>query len=58
MLTTDIDSLAKTVEMTLNGPVSVLNRMRLACTPIDTEGSILERCAKLGMWAGSERYSA
>ncbi|ORY28997.1 NADH kinase [Naematelia encephala] len=40
-----IDSMAETLEMTLAGPVSILNRMRLACTPIDQNGQVLQ-CAK------------
>ncbi|KAK6905621.1 hypothetical protein I203_106451 [Kwoniella mangroviensis CBS 8507] len=41
-----IDSLASTIQSTLNGPVSVLNRMRLACTPLSTNGQVLDRCTK------------
>lgn len=44
----DIDSMGKTLETTLDGPVSLLNRMRLACMPITREGTALE-CAKPGM---------
>lgn len=44
----DIDSMGKTLESTLDGPVSLLNRMRLACMPITREGTALE-CAKPGM---------
>ena len=48
MLISDIDSMGKTLETTLDGPVSLLNRMRLACMPITREGTALE-CAKPGM---------
>jgi uncharacterized Zn-binding protein involved in type VI secretion len=48
MLMIDIDSMGKTLETTLDGPVSLLNRMRLACMPITREGTALE-CAKPGM---------
>jgi len=44
---TDIDDLASTLDMTLKGPVSVLNRMRLACTPVSANGGVL-KCAKTG----------
>jgi len=44
----DIDSMGKTLETTLDGPVSLLNRMRLACMPITREGTALA-CAKPGM---------
>jgi NADH kinase len=47
-LMSDIDSMGKTLETTLDGPVSLLNRMRLACMPITREGTALE-CAKPGM---------
>lgn len=43
----DIDSLGKTLETTLDGPVSLLNRMRLACLPLTREGEALA-CAKSG----------
>ena len=33
--------------MTLNKPVSVLQRMRLACTPVGGDGEVLH-CAKTG----------
>ena len=48
VLMLDIDSMGKTLESTLDGPVSLLNRMRLACMPITREGTALE-CAKPGM---------
>ena len=48
VLMVDIDSMGKTLESTLDGPVSLLNRMRLACMPITREGTALE-CAKPGM---------
>jgi hypothetical protein len=48
MLISDIDSMGKTLETTLDGPVSLLNRMRLACMPITREGTAL-KCAKPGM---------
>ncbi|WWC86162.1 uncharacterized protein L201_001035 [Kwoniella dendrophila CBS 6074] len=41
-----IDSLASTIQNTINGPVSVLNRMRLACKPLSTKGTLLDRCTK------------
>lgn len=44
----DIDSLGKTLENTLQGPVSLLNRMRLACMPLTKEGNALA-CTKTGM---------
>lgn len=44
---TDIDSLGKTLESTLDGPVSLLNRMRLACMPLTREGTALA-CSKSG----------
>ncbi|KAL7420175.1 NADH kinase pos5 [Cryptotrichosporon argae] len=40
-----IDSLVPALDMTLHGPVSVLNRLRLACTPLSTDGSLLNRCS-------------
>jgi hypothetical protein len=40
--------MGKTLETTLDGPVSLLNRMRLACMPITREGTPLD-CAKSGM---------
>lgn len=43
----DIDTLGKTLESTLDGPVSLLNRMRLACMPLTREGDALA-CAKSG----------
>lgn len=42
---TDIDNLRNTLDMTIKKPVSVLNRMRLACTPVDANGEVL-KCAK------------
>ncbi|KAI9635134.1 NADH kinase [Dioszegia hungarica] len=36
-----IDTLAPALEMTLNGPVSILQRMRLACTPLSADGEVL-----------------
>lgn len=44
--------------MTLKKPVSVLNRMRLACTPVDANGEVL-KCAKAGAWGASlsNRYA-
>jgi hypothetical protein len=48
ILMLDIDSMGKTLETTLDGPVSLLNRMRLACMPITRQGTALE-CAKPGM---------
>ncbi|KAK8865848.1 hypothetical protein IAR55_000996 [Kwoniella newhampshirensis] len=41
-----IDALSSALENTLKGPVSVLNRMRLACTPVSTHGQVLDRCTK------------
>nr|XP_031861297.1 uncharacterized protein CI109_003269 [Kwoniella shandongensis]KAA5528369.1 hypothetical protein CI109_003269 [Kwoniella shandongensis] len=41
-----IDALASALENTLTGPVSVLNRMRLACTPVAANGEIVDRCTK------------
>jgi hypothetical protein len=40
--------MGKTLETTLDGPVSLLNRMRLACMPITRDGKALS-CAKPGM---------
>lgn len=40
-----INSLGKALETTINGPVSILNRLRLACRPIDRNGKLLERFA-------------
>ncbi|KAL1407715.1 NADH kinase pos5 [Vanrija albida] len=39
-----IDSMPVAFEQALNGPVSVLNRARLACTPYHANGELLERC--------------
>ena len=39
--------MGKTLETTLGGPVSLLNRMRLACMPVTSDGNALE-CAKPG----------
>ncbi|WRT64061.1 uncharacterized protein IL334_000989 [Kwoniella shivajii] len=41
-----IASLASTIRDTLHGPVSILNRMRLACTPLSTNRKPLDRCTK------------
>ncbi|WWC58561.1 uncharacterized protein I303_101104 [Kwoniella dejecticola CBS 10117] len=41
-----IDSMKSTIRNTLNGPVSVLNRMRLACKPLSVKGEVLDRCTK------------
>ncbi|WWC66424.1 uncharacterized protein I206_100326 [Kwoniella pini CBS 10737] len=41
-----IDSMKSTIRNTLNGPVSVLNRMRLACKPLSVKGEPLDRCTK------------
>ncbi|OCF32789.1 NADH kinase [Kwoniella heveanensis BCC8398] len=41
-----IDSLAPALENALTGPVSVLNRMRLACVPLSTKGEVIDRCTK------------
>lgn len=43
----DIDSLGQTLDATLDGPVSLLNRMRLACMPLTLDGKPLE-CTKAG----------
>nr|XP_019049143.1 NADH kinase [Kwoniella bestiolae CBS 10118]OCF28073.1 NADH kinase [Kwoniella bestiolae CBS 10118] len=43
-----IDSLASTIQSTLNGPVSILNRMRLACKPLATNGNLLDRFGEAG----------
>lgn len=40
-----IDSLGPALATTITGPVSILNRMRLACRPIDERGNLLERFA-------------
>ncbi|WVQ85409.1 hypothetical protein IAT38_007574 [Cryptococcus sp. DSM 104549] len=47
-----IDALSTALENTLKGPVSVLNRMRLACIPLTTEGEMLDRCSKVVGEAG------
>lgn len=44
----DISALASALENTLKGPVSVLNRMRLACKPIAANGDPLNRCTESG----------
>ena len=44
----DIDAMDTALRSALSGPVSVLNRMRLACTPLSADGDILP-CAKSGM---------
>ncbi|WVO17841.1 hypothetical protein L204_105539 [Cryptococcus depauperatus] len=41
-----IDVLSTALECTIKGPVSLLNRMRLACRPLSVDGSILDRCTK------------
>ncbi|WVQ71245.1 hypothetical protein IAR50_000770 [Cryptococcus sp. DSM 104548] len=41
-----IDSLASALGNTLTGPVPLLNRMRLACKPLDIKGNLLSRCTK------------
>ena len=43
----DIDDLASVLDMTMKKPVSVLNRMRLACTPVSSDGRVL-KCSKAG----------
>ena len=43
----DIDHFAEAIHMTLNGPVNILNRMRLACTPLSVDDDILS-CARTG----------
>lgn len=40
-----IDSFVDVLRETLSGPVSILYRMRLACTPVDSEGLPLARCS-------------
>lgn len=50
----DIDTLAPALEMTLNGPVSILQRMRLACTPLSADGEILP-CTGIGEPFSSRR---
>ncbi|EIW72658.1 hypothetical protein TREMEDRAFT_41900 [Tremella mesenterica DSM 1558] len=42
-----IDSLAEALHTTLTGPVPVLNRMRLACTPVSASGEVLDRCSDM-----------
>lgn len=44
----DISALSSALENTLKGPVSVLNRMRLACKPIAVDGDPLNRCTESG----------
>lgn len=41
-----ISALSSALENTLKGPVSVLNRMRLACKPIAANGDPLNRCTE------------
>ncbi|OXG25877.1 NADH kinase [Cryptococcus neoformans Tu259-1] len=41
-----ISALSSALENTLKGPVSVLNRMRLACKPIAVDGDPLNRCTE------------
>lgn len=43
----DIDAMESAITTALNGPVSVLKRMRLACTALDKDGRTLD-CATLG----------
>ena len=43
----DIDDLASVLNMTMKNPISVLKRMRLACTPVSSDGRPL-RCSKAG----------
>jgi hypothetical protein len=49
----DVETLGPTVDQTLNGPVTMLNRMRLACTPLAADGTRLA-CPKAGMYTGCE----
>jgi len=44
----DIDAMESAITTALNGPVSVLKRMRLACTALDKDGRTLD-CATLGV---------
>ena len=46
-LTPDIDAMDSAISTALNGPVSVLTRMRLACTVVSEKGEPLE-CVKSG----------
>ncbi|KAL1406854.1 NADH kinase pos5 [Vanrija albida] len=39
-----IESFVDVLRGTLAGPVSILYRMRLACTPLDDSGNVLARC--------------
>ncbi|KIR30430.1 hypothetical protein I307_03539 [Cryptococcus deuterogattii 99/473] len=41
-----LSALSSALENTLKGPVSVLNRMRLACKPIAANGDPLNRCTE------------
>lgn len=52
----DIETLAPALEMTLNGPVSVLNRMRLACTPLSEGGEVLA-CAEPGEFSAKTSFA-
>ena len=41
-LIADIDAMESAISTALSGPVSVLNRMRLACIPLDADGKRLK----------------
>jgi len=43
----DVDTMKETIEMALKGPVTVLDRMRLSCTPVSENGEVLN-CGKDG----------
>jgi NADH kinase len=44
-----IDAMPRALEQTLTGPVTLLNRLRLAVTPFNAEGGVLDRCGRVGL---------
>jgi NADH kinase len=42
-----IDAMPRALEQALTGPVTLLNRLRLAVTPFNADGVVLDRCGRV-----------